>query len=168
MIDLEAKITEFTEAVVSTHRHASQPILSKSHKLAYQAQKSPSLWEAQRFLKNKRSHIPTLNCTSGMAVTDPQRANLLANTINNNFIETNCMNDNYDQDDEVVASAVNDFLCTPPSTPIEPALPDEIIIFIKNTNSRKTHGKVSITNKMLKNFPIKLILILTILVNKIL
>ncbi|GFX41718.1 nucleic-acid-binding protein from transposon X-element [Trichonephila clavipes] len=61
-----------------------------------------SLWEAQRFLKNKRSQIPTLNCATGMAVTDPQKANLLANTIKNNFIENNGMQDNYDQDDEVV------------------------------------------------------------------
>ncbi|GFX60336.1 hypothetical protein TNCV_4740921 [Trichonephila clavipes] len=72
-----------------------------------------SLWEAQRFLKNKRSQIPTLNCATGMAVTDPQKANLLANTIKNNFIENNRMQDNYDQDDEVVTSAVNTFLSSP-------------------------------------------------------
>ncbi|GFV46130.1 hypothetical protein TNCV_1256861 [Trichonephila clavipes] len=96
-----------------------------------------SLWEAQRFLKNKRSQIPTLNCATGMAVTDPQKANLLANTIKNNFIENNRMQDNYDQDDEVVTSTVNTFLSSPPSTQIEPAMPDEIINFIKNTSSKK-------------------------------
>ncbi|GFS64058.1 probable RNA-directed DNA polymerase from transposon X-element [Trichonephila clavipes] len=47
-------------------------------------------------------------------------------------------------------------------------MPDEIINFIKNTSSKKAPGKDTITNKMLKNLPIKLILILTILVNKIL
>ncbi|GFS82066.1 nucleic-acid-binding protein from transposon X-element, partial [Trichonephila clavipes] len=72
-----------------------------------------SLWEAQRFLKNKRSQIPTLNCATGMAVTDPQKANLIANTIKNNFIENNRMQDNYDQDDEVVTSTVNTFLSSP-------------------------------------------------------
>ncbi|GFX79001.1 hypothetical protein TNCV_3912881 [Trichonephila clavipes] len=70
-----------------------------------------SLWEAQRFLKNKRSQIPTLNCATGMAVTDPQTS--FANTIKNNFIENNRMQDNYDQDDEVVTSAVNTFLSSP-------------------------------------------------------
>ncbi|GFY69867.1 hypothetical protein TNIN_412281 [Trichonephila inaurata madagascariensis] len=79
------------------------------------------LWEAQRFLKNKRSHIPSLICATGMTVTDPQKAYLLANTINNNFIENNRMNDNYVQVDEVVTLAVKYFLSTPPSTPIEPA-----------------------------------------------
>ncbi|GFY00366.1 probable RNA-directed DNA polymerase from transposon X-element [Trichonephila clavipes] len=220
--DLETKITEFTEAVVATHSHASQPIVNAhrnytpnhinqliKHKnnlrKRYQQTLNPfyktlcnraqanlkkelkiysndtwnarlealnttdnSLWEAQRFLKNKRSQIPTLNCATGMAVTDPQKANLLANTIKNNFIENNRMQDNYDQDDEVVTSAVNTFLSSPPSTQIEPVMPDEIINFIKNTSSKKAPGKDTITNKMLKNFPIKLILILTILVNKIL
>ncbi|GFW86202.1 hypothetical protein TNCV_4779141 [Trichonephila clavipes] len=71
-----------------------------------------------------------------MAVTDPQKANLLANTIKNNFIENNRMQDNYDQDDEVVTSAVNTF-SLPPSTQIEPVMPDEIINFIKNTSSKK-------------------------------
>ncbi|GFU90801.1 hypothetical protein TNCV_4162591, partial [Trichonephila clavipes] len=52
-------------------------------------------------LKNKRSQIPTLNCATGMAVTDPQKANLLANTIKNNFIENNRLQDNYDQDDRL-------------------------------------------------------------------
>ncbi|GFX26710.1 probable RNA-directed DNA polymerase from transposon X-element [Trichonephila clavipes] len=96
-----------------------------------------SLWEAQRFLKNKRSQIPTLNCATGMAVTDPQKANLLANTIKNNFIENNRMQDNYDQDDEVVTSAVNTFLSSPPSTQIESVMLDEIINFIKNTSPKK-------------------------------
>ncbi|GFW64817.1 transposable element Tc1 transposase [Trichonephila clavipes] len=73
-----------------------------------------------------------------MAVTDPQKANLLANTIKNNFIENNRMQDNYDQDDEVVTSAVNRYLSLfPPSTQIEPVMPDEIINFIKNTSSKK-------------------------------
>ncbi|GFT77597.1 hypothetical protein TNCV_757861 [Trichonephila clavipes] len=100
-----------------------------------------SLWEAQRFLKNKRSQIPTLNCATGMAVTDPQKANLLANTIKNNFIENNRMQDNYDQDDEVVTSAVNTFFSLPPSTQIEPVMPDEIINFIKNTSSKKAPSR---------------------------
>ncbi|GFT58570.1 RNA-directed DNA polymerase from mobile element jockey [Trichonephila clavipes] len=166
--DLETKITEFTEAVVATHSHASQPIVNAhrnytpnhinqliKHKnnlrKRYQQTLNPfyktlcnraqanlkkelkiysndtwnarlealnttdnSLWEAQRFLKNKRSQIPTLNCATGMAVTDPQKANLLANTIKNNFIENNRMQDNYDQDDEVVTSTVNTFLSPPP------------------------------------------------------
>ncbi|GFY18470.1 putative RNA-directed DNA polymerase from transposon X-element [Trichonephila clavipes] len=159
--DFRINLNKFTEAVVATHSHASQPIVNAhrnytpnhinqliKHKnnlrKRYQQTLNPfyktlcnraqanlkkelkiysndtwnarlealnttdnSLWEAQRFLKKKRSQIPTLNCATGMAVTDPQKANLLANTIKNNFIENNRMQDNYDQDDEVVTSTTN-------------------------------------------------------------
>ncbi|GFX87255.1 probable RNA-directed DNA polymerase from transposon X-element [Trichonephila clavipes] len=103
-----------------------------------------------------------------MAVTDQQKANLLATNLKNNFIENERENDSYNHNDENINSTVNNFLSTPPTTNIEPALPNEIIHYIKHINSKKAPGKDLITNRMLKNFPIKLILILTILVNKIL
>ncbi|GFY23454.1 probable RNA-directed DNA polymerase from transposon BS [Trichonephila clavipes] len=106
--------------------------------------------------------------TSGTAVTDQQKANLLATNIKNNFVENERENDNYNQNDELISTIVNNFLSTPPTSFIEPALPDEIIHYIKHVNAKKAPGKDSITNRMLKNFPIKLILILTILINKIL
>ncbi|GFU45300.1 nucleic-acid-binding protein from transposon X-element [Trichonephila clavipes] len=127
-----------------------------------------SLWRTQKFFKNKRSKIPSLNCATGTAVTDQQKANLLATNLKNNFIENERENDSYNHNDENINSTVNNFLSTPPTTNIEPALPDEIIHYIKHINSKKAPGKDLITNRMLKNFPIKLILILTILVNKIL
>ncbi|GFV47745.1 hypothetical protein TNCV_2653081 [Trichonephila clavipes] len=61
------------------------------------------------------------------------------------------MQDNYDQDDEVVTSAVNTFLSSPPSQ-IEPAKPDEIINFIKNTSSKRPRlfnpNQYGFTNKL--------------------
>ncbi|GFX91422.1 probable RNA-directed DNA polymerase from transposon X-element [Trichonephila clavipes] len=127
-----------------------------------------SLWRTQKFFKSKRPKIPPLNCATGTAVTDQQKANLLATNIKNNFIENDRENDSYNQNDEIINSTVNNFLSTPPATLIEPALPDEIIHYIKPINAKKAPGKDLITNRMLKNFPIKLILILTILINKIL
>ncbi|GFW74654.1 probable RNA-directed DNA polymerase from transposon X-element [Trichonephila clavipes] len=103
-----------------------------------------------------------------MAVTDPQKANLLANTIKNNFIENNRMQDNYDQDDEVVTSAVNTFLSSPLLLKLNLSCLMKLLTSLKILALKKAPGKDTITNKMLKNFPIKLILILTILVNKIL
>ncbi|GFV61793.1 hypothetical protein TNCV_2517251 [Trichonephila clavipes] len=35
----------------------------------------------QKFLKNKRSVIPALNCSTSTAVTDDQKANILADSI---------------------------------------------------------------------------------------
>ncbi|GFY32004.1 probable RNA-directed DNA polymerase from transposon X-element [Trichonephila clavipes] len=127
-----------------------------------------SLWRTQKFFKNKRSKIPPLNCATGTAVTDQQKANLLATNIKYNFIEIDRENDIYNQSDEIINSTVHNFLSTPPTTLIQPALPDEIIHYIKHVNAKKNPGKDLITNRMLKNFHVKLILILTILINKIL
>ncbi|GFV49204.1 probable RNA-directed DNA polymerase from transposon X-element [Trichonephila clavipes] len=220
--ELENKISEFTEAVIDTHSHASRPIetdrrnftpqhinrllklknylrkqyhqtLNPLFKSQYNRAQSDfkkelkkhndsiwqkrleslnttdnSLWRTQKFFKNKRPKIPPLNCATGTAVTDQQKANLLATNIKYNFIENDRENDSYNQSDEIINSTVHNFLSTPPTTLIQPALPDEIIHYIKHVNAKKTPGKDLITNRMLKNFPIKLILILTILINKIL
>ncbi|GFX32949.1 probable RNA-directed DNA polymerase from transposon X-element [Trichonephila clavipes] len=53
------------------------------------------LWRTQNFFKNKRPKIPPLNCATGTAVTDQQKANLLATNIKNNFIENDRENDSY-------------------------------------------------------------------------
>ncbi|GFV13955.1 uncharacterized protein TNCV_524321 [Trichonephila clavipes] len=111
-----------------------------------------SLWRPQRFFKNKRPKIPTLNCATGTAVTDQQKANLLATNIKNNFVENERENDNYNQNDELINTTVNNFLSTPPTSFIEPALPDEIIHYIKHVNAKKAPGRnshLSIENKVL-------------------
>ncbi|GFX28794.1 putative RNA-directed DNA polymerase from transposon X-element [Trichonephila clavipes] len=193
--DLEHKISEFTEAVIETHSHASRPIETdrrnftpqyinrllklKNHlrkqyhqtlnpifKTHYNRVQSDfkkelkkhndsiwqkrleslnttdnSLWRTQKFFKNKRPKIPPLNCATGTAVTDQQKANLLATNIKNNFIENDRENDSYNQSDEIINSTLDNFLSTPPTTLIQPAFPDEIIHYIKHVNAKKTPGQ---------------------------
>ncbi|GFW92003.1 probable RNA-directed DNA polymerase from transposon X-element [Trichonephila clavipes] len=127
-----------------------------------------SLWAVQKFLKNKRSDIPPLNCSSGTAVTDTQKANILAESILDNFTENSRPNNDYDDVDELINNTVNSFLSLPTSTTTETAYPSEIISYIKKSNSKKAPGKDGISNRMTKNFSLKTILILTILINKIL
>ncbi|GFW30709.1 probable RNA-directed DNA polymerase from transposon X-element [Trichonephila clavipes] len=127
-----------------------------------------SLWAIQKFLKNKRSDIPPLNCSSGTAVTDTQKANILAESIFDNFTENSRPNNDFDNDDELINNTVNTFLSLPTSTTTETAYPSEIISYIKKSNSKKAPGKDGISNRMTKNFSLKAILILTILINKIL
>ncbi|GFU89270.1 transposable element Tcb2 transposase [Trichonephila clavipes] len=88
----------------------------------------------------------------GTAVTDQQKANLLATNIKNNFVENERENDNYNQNDESFNTTVNNFLSTPPTSSIEPALLDEIIHYIKHVNDKKAPGRnshLSIENKVL-------------------
>ncbi|GFX10246.1 hypothetical protein TNCV_1866441 [Trichonephila clavipes] len=109
----------FGKKVRSTQHHRQQPMAHT------------------KIFKNKRSKIPSLNCATGTAVTDQQKANLLATNLKNNFIENERENDSYNHNDENINSTVNNFLSTPPTTNIEPALPDEIIHYIKHINSKK-------------------------------
>ncbi|GFT37072.1 probable RNA-directed DNA polymerase from transposon X-element [Trichonephila clavipes] len=127
-----------------------------------------SLWAVQKFLKNKRFDIPPLNCSSGTAVTDTQKANILAESILDNFTENSRPNNDYDDVDELINNTVNSFLSLPTSTTTETTYPSEIISYIKKSNSKKAPGKDGISNRMTKNFSLKAILILTILINKIL
>ncbi|GFW94006.1 probable RNA-directed DNA polymerase from transposon X-element [Trichonephila clavipes] len=97
-----------------------------------------SLWRTQKFFKNKRPKIPPLNCATGTAVTDQQKANLLATNIKNNFVENDREDDSYNQNNDLINTTVNNFLSTPlPNSFIEPALPDEIIHYIKHVNAKK-------------------------------
>ncbi|GFT18647.1 nucleic-acid-binding protein from transposon X-element [Trichonephila clavipes] len=127
-----------------------------------------SLWAVQKFFKNKRSDIPSLHCTTGTAITDKQKADILAESILTNFTENERQNNDFDDDDEIVNNTVNAFLSHPPPPTAETAYPSEIISYIKSSNPKKAPGKDGISNRMTKNFTLKAILILTILVNKIL
>ncbi|GFY28771.1 probable RNA-directed DNA polymerase from transposon X-element [Trichonephila clavipes] len=121
-----------------------------------------SLWNTQKLFKNKRQAIPPLECDRGTAITDTQKANLLAGTLKENFTENTYQNRDTDNH---INNTVNTFISTNPTTYLDPVLPDEIITYIKKSSSKKTPGKDGITNRMI---PIKGIFILTILINKIL
>ncbi|GFV12072.1 hypothetical protein TNCV_670031 [Trichonephila clavipes] len=68
------------------------------------------LWRMQRFFKSKRPFV-----TTGTAVTDQQKANLLATNIKNNFVENERKNDNYNQNDDLIITFNDDSMFTVPS-----------------------------------------------------
>ncbi|GFV12957.1 probable RNA-directed DNA polymerase from transposon X-element [Trichonephila clavipes] len=103
-----------------------------------------SLWAVQKLIKNKRSDIPPLNCSSGTAVTDTQKANILAESILDNFTENSRPNNDYDDVDELINNTVNSFLSLPTSTTTETAYPSEIISYIKKSNSKKRQVKMAL------------------------
>ncbi|GFS63993.1 probable RNA-directed DNA polymerase from transposon X-element [Trichonephila clavipes] len=140
--DIDLKISEFTDTVRAAHSHASRPIetLRKTRLQALRTQDN-SLWAAQKFFKNKRSDIPSLHCTTGTAITDKQKADILAESILTNFTENERQNNDFDDDDEIVNNTVNAFLSPPPPPTAETAYPSEIISYIKSSNPKKAPGK---------------------------
>ncbi|GFW40114.1 probable RNA-directed DNA polymerase from transposon X-element [Trichonephila clavipes] len=100
-----------------------------------------SLWAVQKFFKNKRSDIPSLHCTTGTAITDKQKADILAESILTNFTENERQNNDFDDDDEIVNNTVNAFLSHPHPPTAEMAYPSEIISYIKSSNPKNAPGK---------------------------
>ncbi|GFX45949.1 probable RNA-directed DNA polymerase from transposon X-element [Trichonephila clavipes] len=126
-----------------------------------------SLWQCQKFFRKKRSSIPNLTSSSGPACSDDQKANLLAITLKDNFTENERPNGEYPIDNTITTTLEN-FFSHPPPLPIAPTDPDEVLNYIKTLSNNKAPGKDNITNKMVKHFPLKIILLLTFLINKIL
>ncbi|GFX27025.1 probable RNA-directed DNA polymerase from transposon X-element [Trichonephila clavipes] len=126
-----------------------------------------SLWQCQKFFRKKRSSIPNLISSSGPACSDDQKANLLAITLKDNFTENERPNGEYPIDN-TITNTLENFFSHPPPLPITPTDPDEVLNYIKTLSNNKAPGKDNITNKMVKHFPLKIILLLTFLINKIL
>ncbi|GFV84943.1 probable RNA-directed DNA polymerase from transposon X-element [Trichonephila clavipes] len=127
-----------------------------------------SLWQCQKFLRKKRSNIPSLSSSSGVANSDEQKANILAITLKNNFSENKRPGDSNHPIDKEITNTLEKFFDNHPSIAISPTDPDEILNYIKTLKNNKAPGSDLITNKMIKSFPLKIILILTYLINNIL
>ncbi|GFV05263.1 RNA-directed DNA polymerase from mobile element jockey [Trichonephila clavipes] len=110
----------------------------------------------------------TPTSSSGVANSDEQKANILAITLKNNFSENKRPGDSNHPIDKEITNTLEKFFDNHPSIPISPTDPDEILNYIKTLKNNKAPGSDLITNKKIKNFPLKIILILTYLINKIL
>ncbi|GFX21899.1 probable RNA-directed DNA polymerase from transposon X-element [Trichonephila clavipes] len=90
-----------------------------------------------KFLKNKRSDIPPLNCSSGTAVTDTQKANILAESILDNFTENPRPNNDFDNDDELINNTVNTFLSFLLPLLLKLPIPLRLLAILRNLTLKK-------------------------------
>ncbi|GFT96070.1 probable RNA-directed DNA polymerase from transposon BS [Trichonephila clavipes] len=124
-----------------------------------------TLWQYQKYFRKKRPNMPSLNNT---AITDEQKAELLAKTFQSNFTDNKRPANFNTNIDALVTNTLENFFSNPPPTPITPTDPIEIINYAKNLKNNKSAGADMITNKMIKKLPLKAVLTLTFLINKIL
>ncbi|GFU79579.1 probable RNA-directed DNA polymerase from transposon X-element [Trichonephila clavipes] len=127
-----------------------------------------SIWQIQRNFRNTKSNIPTLTHNSGIATSDDQKANALANSFKSNYTENKRPDDFTNNIDSDVTSTLENFFTNPPTTTLAPTNTDEVINYIKKLKNNKAPGLDNVNNKMIKNFTFKTIFILTHLINKIL
>ncbi|GFU03863.1 probable RNA-directed DNA polymerase from transposon X-element [Trichonephila clavipes] len=163
-----SQLKTFAEILDLTIAFPDSPLENWNNKLESLNTRDNSLWQCQRFFRKKRSNIPSLTSSSGVANSDDQKANILASTLQNNFSENKRPGDGRHPIDQEITNTLNNFFDNHPLIPISPTEPDEILNYIKSLKNNKAPGSDLITNKMVKNFPIKIIMILTYLINKIL
>ncbi|GFX23374.1 RNA-directed DNA polymerase from mobile element jockey [Trichonephila clavipes] len=106
-----------------------------------------SLWQCQKFFRKKRSNIPSLSSSSGVANSDEQKANTLASTLKNNFSENKRPCDGSHPIDKDITNTLNNFFDSHHLIPISPTDPDEILTYIKSLKNNKAPGSDLITNK---------------------
>ncbi|GFV94261.1 hypothetical protein TNCV_1137161 [Trichonephila clavipes] len=105
------------------------------------------------------AHPDSPTSSSGVANSDEQKANTLAITLKDNFAENKRPGDESHPIDKEITKTLENFFSTPPSLPLTPTDPVEICDYIRRLKNNKAPGSDLITNKMVKNFNTKTLLI---------
>ncbi|GFV16038.1 RNA-directed DNA polymerase from mobile element jockey [Trichonephila clavipes] len=69
--------------------------------------------------------------------------------------------------DQHIHDEVTDFINTPHVQEIEPTTPTEILSYVQRLKPRKSPGLDQISNRMIKNLPLKFLLFITLLINQL-
>ncbi|GBO20729.1 RNA-directed DNA polymerase from mobile element jockey [Araneus ventricosus] len=124
------------------------------------------IWNVVKPYKKKAQTIPSLHDQSNIALTDTDKANFLANSLETQF----SLNNLSDRDTEnIVNHSVGRFR----SMDIkyegnDLPLPSEIMSCIKKLKPNKAPGIDNISNKMIQNLPTNVIILFTFLIRKML
>ncbi|GFV83592.1 probable RNA-directed DNA polymerase from transposon X-element [Trichonephila clavipes] len=141
--DLNATHNEWNCSVNSTQAQANPlKALKKHSQQSWQTRLESlnttdnSLWQCQKYFRKKRSSVPNLNSSSGLACSDDQKANLLAITLKDNFTENERPVGDYPIDNRIISTLEN-FFSHPPPLPITPTDPDEVLSYVKTLSNNK-------------------------------
>lgn len=126
-----------------------------------------TLWNATKIFRKKSTPIPPLSTTTGMALSDTEKANALAD----NFQSIHSQNSTLGSVSHtyLVQRDVRKYLSQPiETTDIALITPKELKDILLSRKNKKAPGQDSITNFVLKQLSNKSIVSLTILLNKML
>ncbi|GFW65476.1 RNA-directed DNA polymerase from mobile element jockey [Trichonephila clavipes] len=96
--------------------------------------------------------------------SDSNKSDLIAQSLESQFQLNNIQNP---QKDQIISSIVDAYINDHANTTdeIQPALPSEIINYIKKIKIKKSPGRDGITNKMIKNLPLITVFKITNIIN---
>ncbi|GFU06103.1 uncharacterized protein TNCV_2435181 [Trichonephila clavipes] len=110
-----------------------------------------SLWGIAKAFRKKTSPISALNGPTGIALSDTNKTEVIAHSLEKQFHLNDIHNP---RKDEIITSVVDAYMDSNTNNTdiIPPTLPSEIIQIIKKIKIKKCPGRDGITNKMLKNY----------------
>ncbi|GBM94235.1 hypothetical protein AVEN_154445-1 [Araneus ventricosus] len=127
-----------------------------------------TLWTKAKILRRKDQKIPALKGELKLALSDPDKAETIALSLEKQFSLNNL---SHSETEEEVNESTNNF--SPPinnnhqNDNINGIQPSEVIKIIKKLNIKKTCGRDGITNKMIKNIPSTMVFAFTEIINNI-
>ncbi|GFW96309.1 RNA-directed DNA polymerase from mobile element jockey [Trichonephila clavipes] len=126
-----------------------------------------SLWGIAKAFRKKASPISALNGPTGIALSDTNKTEVIAQSLESQFKLNDIHNPHKN---EVITSVVDAYLDsnTNNNDLIPPTLPSEIIQIIKKIKIKKCPGRDGITNKMIKKLTKLTIFKITNIVNNML
>ncbi|GFV50517.1 probable RNA-directed DNA polymerase from transposon X-element [Trichonephila clavipes] len=125
-----------------------------------------SLWGTARAFRKKASPISALNGPNGVALSDTNKTELIALSLESQFQLNDIHNP---RKDEIITNTVDAYVTNHTNNnntdPIPPALPSELVTYIKKIKIKKSSGRDGITNKMIKNLPLITVFQITNIIN---
>ncbi|GFX34055.1 probable RNA-directed DNA polymerase from transposon X-element [Trichonephila clavipes] len=179
--EIESQVHDLTSEILTAHANTSKPMIRteppffagkvglyrqqvwEEHLTSLDAEDG-SLWGTARAFRKKASTISALNGPNGIALSDTNKTELIAQSLESQFQLNNIQNP---QKDQVISNIVDAYITdhTNNTDPIPPALPSEIITYIKKIKVKKSPGRDGIINKMIKNLPLLTVFKITNIVN---
>ncbi|GFU89812.1 probable RNA-directed DNA polymerase from transposon X-element [Trichonephila clavipes] len=123
-----------------------------------------SLWGTAGAFRKKASPISALNGPNGIALSYTNKTDLIAQSLESQFQLNDIHNP---QKDQIISNIVDAYITnhTNNTDPISPALPSEVINYIKKIKVKKSQGRDGITNKMIKNIHLLTVIKITNIIN---
>lgn len=116
-----------------------------------------SLFRATKRCKRANFRIPPLHDSNNIAYSDDAKAEILADAYEEQFQNNPSTDPVFDT---IINTNVQTFLATPHNDEIPPVDPTEITDYIAKIQIKKAPGREGITNKMIKNLPPNVILVI--------
>ncbi|GFU09610.1 probable RNA-directed DNA polymerase from transposon X-element [Trichonephila clavipes] len=110
--------------------------------------------------------IPPLKGALGsIAITPIEKAEVIADSLQVQFEPNHVAG--RELFDQRIHDEVTNFINTPHVQEIEPTTPTEVLSYVQRLKPRKSPGLDQISNRMLKNLPLKFLLFITLLINQL-